>query len=203
MVARETEKNFPGKLFEDVKQLFNDPKIENGEAKGSYVLTGAYESFNVELKVITDTLATRKLPSLWLLTTIKSPKPVHETFDMMLRPAAATSFSNFDFLPNTIPTPKEFPFATVIRSSSEKPPFNFDLLLPKIDFFEHREAKELLITPNGIRIVIQLAEAQRAYYAVYREARFYDAVVPIKTLTKVLDTLLAIRKELVEHKKHV
>ena len=203
LIAHQTESDFPKNLFRNIESLFENPKSSLGEAKGSYVLNGMYKSHEIEIKAITDTLATRKLPSLWLLTTIKSPLPLISTFDMMLRPAAVTSFSNFDFLPHTIKTPTGFPFATVLRCNSETLPFDLNCLRPHMEFFEHREAKELLITPNGLRIVVQLAEAQRANYAVYREAKFYEVTITELSMLKILDVLLALHAHLLKNVKNV
>ena len=68
------------------------------------------------MKAITDTLALRKLPSLWLMVTLPGELPVKATFDLMMRPAGPTTFSNFDHLPATVTAPPDFPIDAVIRT---------------------------------------------------------------------------------------
>ena len=200
--AQLMRKLIPDQLFSDVRQLFQNPEVQHGEAIGSHILNGAYEGGQFELKTITDTLATRKLPSLWLMITLKSPVPVKHTFDMMLRPAGPTSFSNFDFLPVSFATPFGFPAQAVLRSDAELPDFDLTVLQPHLDFFKNPRAKELLITPNGLRLVIQLAEAERSRYLVYRDARFNNATIDSDETKRALDILLALRRDLQEHLHH-
>ena len=53
--------------------------------------------------------------------------------------------------------------------------FPLDIIAGHLDIFADGRAKELLITPNGVRIVWLLAEADRARYGVFRQAEFGDA----------------------------
>ena len=41
-----------------------------------------------------------------------------------------------------------------------------------LDVFQNGRGKEFLISPKGLRIVVQLAEGDRARYGVFREANF-------------------------------
>ena len=53
--------------------------------------------------------------------------------------------------------------------------FPHEIIAGHLDIFADGRAKELLITPNGVRIVWLLAEADRARYGVFRQAEFGDA----------------------------
>ena len=189
----------PFKIFANVLELVTDGEISAGESIASHVLTAKYKDHPIELKTIADTLATRKLPSLWLMITLKSPIPIRQTLDLMMRPAGPTTFSNFDFLPETLSTPPGFPALSVLRSDQDKAPFNLALLLPHLKFFANPRAKELLIKPNGVRFVVQLAEAERVRYLVNREARFEDTAIDPDFLVQCLDALLELHSSLVKN----
>ena len=196
------QRQIPTQLFSDVKSFFNDAEITAGESLGSHVLTGLYDGHQFELKTITDTLNTRKLPSLWLMITLKAPIPINYKLDMMLRPAGPSTFSNFDFLPVILKTPTGFPEQAVLRSDEEQAPFDLNLLRPTLAFFKNPRAKELLATPNGLRFVEQLDEADRARYLVVREARFENTVINAKNILHSIELLLALKNDLQQHYQH-
>ena len=196
------QRQIPYLLFANVKSLFENSEITLGESLGSHVLTGLYDGQQFELKTITDTLNTRKLPSLWFMITLKSPISIKHTLNMMLRPAGASTFSNFDFLPIIIPTPFGFPEQAVIHSDDEKSPFDLDLLRPVLSFFKNPRAKEFLATPNGLRLVTQLGEAERARYLVAREARFESTAINADETKHALELLLDLKNILKQHYGH-
>ncbi len=97
------------------------------------------------------------------------------TFDMMMRPGSATTFSNFDHLPYTLQTPANFPEVAVIRTDRDGVRLPLDIIAAHLGVFADGRAKELLITENGVRFVWLLAEADRARYGVFRQAEFSGA----------------------------
>ena len=196
------QQQVPILLFSEVEALFKNAEIKVGESLGSHVLTGLYEDQQFELKTITDTLNTRKLPSLWLMITLKAPIPIKHKLDMMLRPAGPSTFSNFDFLPVVLPTPSGFPAQAVLRSDEEHAPFDINLLRPVLIYFKNPRAKELLATPNGLRLVTQLGEAERARYLVAREARFQSTTIDADDTKLALELLLALKNDLQQHYGH-
>jgi hypothetical protein len=198
----ERQKQIPNLLFAEVKSLFTEAEIKPGESIGSQILIGSYLGHQFEVKTITDTLNTRKLPSLWLMVTLKTPIPITHKFDMMLRPASSSTFSNFDFLPFTIPTPSEFPEHAVLHSDIDRVPFDLNLLKPLLNFFQNPRAKEFLATPNGLRLVTQLSEAERGRYVVAREARFDSTTIDAADTKHTLELLLALKNELQQHYPH-
>ena len=202
MAKAERQKQIPNLLFAEVASIFTDAEIKAGESLGSHVLTGLYADHQFELKTITDTLNTRKLPSLWLMITLKLPIPIKHTLDIMLRPAGPSTFSNFDFLPIIIPTPSGFPEQAVLHSDEDRSPFNLNLLKPILSFFKNPHAKEFLATPNGLRLVTQLGEAERARYLVAREARFESTIIDAAETKHALQLLLALKNDLQQHYGH-
>lgn len=193
--ASRRRKAAPELLYGPVKHLLTDPRYE-GSGAGYPQLVGYYRDLPVRLHAVVDTLAVRKLPVLWLLVTIPAPVPVRAIFDLMMRPAAATTFSNFDSLPATIDRPPGFPEQGLIRTDNPAhlpPPF---LIEPHLGLFLDPRAKELLIAPTGIRTVWQLAEADRARYGVFRQAEFGDVALSPQLVSDLLDRMISMRHDI-------
>lgn len=194
--ARAKRKAEPERIFVAAKELLNSPQIKNGPTVGSYRLEGTYRGHAVQVQTVVDTLATRKLPSLWLMVTIPEPLPVTATFDMMMRPTGPTTFSNFDMLPATLEALPAFPEQAVVRTDDPAHVLPGHVVAPHLAMFFGPRAKELLITPKGVRMVYQMAEADRARYGVFRQAEFADAALNPDLLRDILDVLIALRADI-------
>lgn len=190
-------------LFADVIPLFADVASRHGESAGSWSVTGTYKSNIFQLRSIIDTLATRKLPSLWLQVTLPNPLSVDATVDIMRRPNGPTTFSNFDFLPYSIRTVSAFPEDAVIRSDSDSAPSRIlDVVARNANIFSIPRMKELLVSPNGLRLVLQVSEGDRLRHGVFRQADFGDAKIDAGLVKQAMSALLAIDTDLRENQKH-
>jgi hypothetical protein len=186
-------------LFDQVLALFDAPDVQRGATAGVWTLTGCYRGSVFQLKTVTDTLATRKLPSLWLMVTLPQAQPVPATVDLMMRAAGLTSFSNFDFLPHTFSLPRGFPADATIRSDQPADTTIVPLMVRHLDLFHRGKGKELLVSPKGLRIVMLLAEADRARYGVLREANFDGVTVDPALARQVMDTLIELQNDIAIH----
>jgi hypothetical protein len=167
--------------------------IASGTA-GVLTWTGWWRGQSVRLTTIVDTLATRKLPVRWLLVSITEKVAVPCAFDMMMRPAAPTTFSNFDLLPYTLRSAPGFPDGAVVRTDRKGALFPYQRIADHLGIFADSRAKELLIMPNGIRIVWLLAEADRARYGVFRQAEFGEARIDPELLSTLLTAATTLRE---------
>lgn len=188
-------------LFEPIQALFERPNVQSTATAGVWTLTGRYRDHNFQLKTVVDTLATRKLPSLWLMVTLPEPLPLSATANMMMRAAGVTSFSNFDFLPHTLALPVGFPEQATLRSDKSEPGDLISIMSHHLAVFHGGRGKELLISPKGLRIVVQLAEGDRARYGVFREANFEGTSIDVRVATEIMDTLIALRTDIHAHAK--
>ncbi len=186
-------------LFEPVFSLFEEPDLQRGETAGVWTLSGRYLNHHFQLKSVADTLATRKLPSLWLMVTLPEPQPVSATTDVMMRAAGISSFSNFDFLHHTLARPVGFPEQATIRSDVDESGPIIALLVRHLEVFQNNRGKELLVSPKGLRIVVQLAEGDKARYGVFREANFAGTTVSADLATQLMDTLINLRNDIHNH----
>ncbi|MDX8530902.1 hypothetical protein RFM41_06330 [Mesorhizobium sp. VK25A] len=167
--------------------------ISDGTA-GVVTWAGSWNGQRVQLRTIVDTLATRKLPTRWLSVSITEPVAVPGVFDMMMRPNSATTFSNFDHLEYTLPKVLGFPADAVLKTDRRGVAFPQDLIAAHTDIFAESRAKELLITPKGVRIVWLLAEAERARYGVFRQAAFGDARIDPALIERLLEAASTLRQ---------
>ncbi|KQV01314.1 hypothetical protein ASD12_01980 [Mesorhizobium sp. Root102] len=166
--------------------------VSDGTA-GVITWEGSWNSQRVQVRTIVDTLATRKLPARWLSVSITEEVAVPATFDMMMRSGSPTSFSNFDHLEHTLPKSPGFPAEAVLRTDRRVARFPQGLIASHIEIFAEGRAKEMLITPKGIRIVWLLAEADRARYGVFRQAEFGDATLDAALIERLLVSVSALR----------
>ncbi|WP_181591910.1 hypothetical protein [Mesorhizobium atlanticum] len=167
--------------------------ISDGTA-GVVTWAGSWSGQRVQVRTIVDTLATRKLPTRWLSVSITEPVAVPGVFDMMMRPNSATTFSNFDHLPHTLPKVLGFPAEAVLKTDRRGVAFPQDLIAAHTEVFAEGRAKELLITPKGVRIVWLLAEAERARYGVFRQAAFGDAGIDPALIERLLEAASTLRQ---------
>ncbi|MFC3321886.1 hypothetical protein [Mesorhizobium cantuariense] len=166
--------------------------VSDGTA-GVITWEGSWSGLRVQLRTIVDTLATRKLPARWLSISITEPVAVPGTFDMMMRPGSPTTFSNFDHLDHTLPKSSAFPTEAVLRTDRRGVHFPLETIAGHLGIFSEGRAKELLITPKGVRIVWLLAEAERARYGVFRQAEFGDATLDPALIERLLVSVSALR----------
>ncbi|BCG81745.1 hypothetical protein [Mesorhizobium sp. 113-3-3] len=166
--------------------------VSDGTA-GVVTWEGSWNGQRVQLRTIVDTLATRKLPARWLSVSITEKVAVPATFDMMMRPGSPTTFSNFDHLQHTLPKAPGFPAEAVLRTDRRGTRFPQGTIAEHLEPFSEGRAKELLITPNGVRIVWLLAEAERARYGVFRQAAFGDTQIDPALIERLLTSLSALR----------
>jgi hypothetical protein len=199
--TRRAQEEAPQRLFGAASAIFDESHFEATGSVGYPQLVGNYRGHFVQVRPVIDTLAVRKLPSLWLLVTIPTPLPLTATFDLMMRPAGPMTFSNFERLPVTLAHLPDFPELCVVRTDdpAQLPPFC--LIAPHLGIFADPHGKELLITPKGLRIVWQLGEAERGRYGVFRQVEFGEVRLAPGLLQTILDRLIAIQQAVIQWKE--
>lgn len=198
LAAARKKRQAPDAFFARVKPIIEDARYEGESAAGYPQLVGKFHGLGVRIHPVVDTLAIRKLPSIWLLVTIAEPLPLAATFDLMMRPAGPTTFSNFDRLPVTLEGLPDLPLHAMVRTDDPQHVLPYQVVAPHIGIFHEPQAKELLITPKGCRLVWQLAEADRARYGVFRQAEFGEVTLDPDLVRDLLDRLVALRKSILQ-----
>lgn len=194
--AMAKRRNEPMHQLGEAFLVLDSARLEETGTAGVHRVVGSYLGLPAQVQTVVDTLAVRKLPSLWLMVTIPASLPLRATFDLMMRPSGPTSFSNFDHLPDTIERPPDFPEHAVVRTDDPDHLLPAHIVKPYLAPFADGRAKELLITPKGIRMVVQLAEGDRARYGVFRQASFGEVRAEAQILRDTLDRLIALRADI-------
>lgn len=124
--------------------------------------------------------------------------PLKGAFDFMMRPQNIEFFSPFFSLEQMIATPSTWPSQGGIRTDDVAAAPSLDLLGGHIRrIFDDPRAKELLITPRGVRLVYQLAQGRRSDYLFFRALQFESITVAPVLLRNLLNMAIAVSSDLV------
>lgn len=182
-------------MYEDCAYLFDDVRIVQDDVNFP-VLTGRYRGFGIKLEPIADYMAFRKIPSLWLLATVYGDIPWKGAFDFLVRPQNVEFWSPAWQMETQLPLPPGWPEFAIGRSDGRGEPPPIEKLQPHGTLFKDEKAKELLITPKGVRIVYQADQAERAHYMVLRQLVFEHFRLDPGLVVKLLDRAISIHEDL-------
>ena len=157
------------------------------------LLFGKRDGIEIQVSLTVDTLPVRKLPSLWLMVSLVDDIPVAGKLDLLMRGTGSEGFTNFHRLRHTPLIQNEMPEGVVARTDDPGIDWPLDPLSPHLDFFQDLRAKELIISPTGLRLTRHIADSTRANYLVYRQARFDIDPVDPALVGAMVDRLIAIR----------
>lgn len=162
---------------------------------GFPVLRGLFARHPIEVGLIVDAVAVRRLPSLWLSVTVKAPLPNVPTVDLLARAHNTEFYSPAERLPERLLPPADWPQHIQIKSDAG----NADLASiaqEAADYFAEPRAKEMLITRRGVRLVFQLDQARRGDYLMLRSARFDTAAVAPEAVLALMQRAVALHARL-------
>lgn len=177
--------------FDDCRSLFDDCRVSLQDTDFP-VLEGRHGGHRFRLEPIVDHMAVRKLPSLWLRVSLLGDLPVPGVIDFLARPQNTEFYSPSANLPYTLRIPAGWPQHAMLRTDIDDPSLPIDLIAPHMHIFDDPRAKELLVTPRGVRIVYQASQGQRAYYLVLRRPEFGDPRLPPALALQLLEQAAAV-----------
>lgn len=184
-----------GGMFNDCLPLFQSYRVTQ-DAVYFPVLTGRYRDHEVRLEPIADHIAIRKIPSLWLLATVRGEVPFGGTLDFLVRPQNIEFYSPSSELETRLSIPESWPQHAWLRTDRREALPPLELLTPHMGFFDDPKAKELLITPRGVRLVYQANQSVRAHYMVLRQVHFEDPKLSPDLVRDLLDRAIALYEDL-------
>lgn len=182
-------------FFADAMALFESCRITQ-EGSDFPVLEGRYRGFRARLEPVCDDIGVRKLPSLWLKATLLVADPRRGVLDFIVRPQGIEVYSPSHDLERRLPIPADWPQHAILCTDAAGRVPDLARLAPHIRVFDDPRTKELLVTPRGIRLVYQAAQAQRADYLVFRKALFAQARVDARLVQVLLDRAIAVAADL-------
>ena len=179
----------------ELPALLTDPRLRL-EPSGFPRLAGRFAGHAIDVQAVPDALTFRKLPVLWLLVTLTEPQPLAGETRIMVRPSGLEPFSTFATLPAETASPPGFPAHCVVRTTAagRLPPAHVMAALAPL--FADPALKEVVLSPDGLRLVRLAEEAQRGPYLLFREAELGRSPVPAAMVRPMLATLLDLAREL-------
>lgn len=164
-------------LLSQCAVLLQAPRLGRDRA-GFATLDGTRDGAPVAVRLIPEALVHRRLPQLWLSVSLRRPLPTGATLDVLRRPAGAEFYAPAD-LPLRLLVPAHWPADTLMRGTAgaEAVLWRAEPILAAI--LADPRVKEVLVTPRGVRLVVQAAEGARGAYLLLRGSRFdLDGVAP-------------------------
>ncbi|MCW1920663.1 hypothetical protein NX862_18050 [Rhodobacter sp. KR11] len=137
-----------------------------------------------DLQLIPDALAIRKLPCLWLMITLTEAQNRRTETRIMARASGLEPFSHFADLSHEAALPPGFPPDCTARST--EPTLIPATLAP---LMADPRAKELTLSPQGLRLVVLAEEAPRSAYLLFREAQFPNLPPDTARIEALMTTL--------------
>ena len=181
--------------------LLEAPRLGRDRA-GFATLDGIRHGAPVAVRLIPEALVHRRLPQLWLSVSLRCPLPTSATLDVLRRPAGAEFYAPAD-LPLRLPVPAGWPADTLVRGTP-----GAEALLRQAEpvlagILADPRVKEVLVTPGGLRLVVQAAEGARGAYLLLRGSRFdLERVAPTlldETLAGLRRLACALNPEEIDH----
>ena len=178
-------------LFDDLRGLLSESELTRA-ALDYPKLRGLYRGYKVTIDAVLDNLAVRKVPSLWLRVTVLADIPYAGSCDILARAHNVEFYAPSNSFDHVLPLPAGWPEHLTIKSDNPDAVPPQTLLDRHIRVFHDERVKELLVTPKGVRLVRQGAQASRAEYLVLRQSLFGPVVIPREMVTDLLDRALAL-----------
>jgi len=167
-------------------------------ASGFERLSGQVNNREIDLQIIPDSLTYRKLPCFWLLLSQIEPLPLSQKISLMARPTGFETFSGHSQLPcQTVKLPASLPHDMALRSERELEPQEMALLCRHVSLFNNPHIKELLLSPQGMRLTWLMQEANRGRYLLFREAELSCPPLEWTELVPLLESLEILRHDII------
>lgn len=168
------------------------------EPDGYPALVGTVSGYPFEVKLARDDVTVRKVPCLWLCVSVRARLPSCPTLDILARMRGTEFYSPLTSLPHRIEPLPGWPQELTLKCSSPQGPLlALSTWVP--EYFSDPCAKELLVTPGGVRLVHQFAQARRPEYLVLRASHFDTGPVPSELLQELLSRALTVIRTLSTH----
>jgi hypothetical protein len=182
-------------FLDEAKGLFSGG-VKVIAATGFPRVSGTYQGLTFDIQAVPDTLNVRKLPTLWVLVSLVEPMPVRATLGIMMRPRGIEYFSRHGELPVQMEPDPALPHDCSLRTDDPGALPPREVVLKHARILGDPMAKELVISPQGLRLVWLAEEAHRGKYLIFRDSEMGLEPFRAAALKPLLDHLLALRDDL-------
>lgn len=187
-------RNSRASVFDDCAMLLTNAAATQ-HAIGFPRLKGSYHGYQVMLEVQVDTLSMRKLPPLWLMVTVVGHERTQGSLDVLVRPQNTEFYSPAWQWSDTLANPPGWPQHAIVRHQGEVAALDvLDDFVPPL--FNDEKVKELLVTPDLVRITYMAKQAERGQYLLMRNAIFDGLPIDRASVDALLQAATDLRQKL-------
>lgn len=182
-------------LLDGCSDLLDSP-CRSTSAAGFANLKGRWLGYDVRLSLEEDHATLRKVPSLWLHVSVGGRAVARAGWlDILLRPQNTEFYSpswDWDGRLEALPG---WPEEAIYRTTQS--PADLRAIDGEVKrLFADERAKELVVTPRGVRITYQAKQANKGDYLLLRSAVFDETPLPRGQVQELLLQALQIRRNL-------
>lgn len=180
-------------LFDACSSLLQKVGKSQDQA-GLPILQGVYAGYKVGLSVVVDTLGWRKVPPMWLLIKVEANTPSIGTLDYIVRPTNNEFYSPSWQWDGVLTIPSAWPQHAILKYQQQA----VDLTLLEAHappLFADANMKELLLTPQMVRLTYLIKQAERGEYLIMRNAIYENTPIASDVVERLLKQAIAIRQQ--------
>jgi hypothetical protein len=179
-------------LLDDCSGVLDRSKLTHLES-GFPQLSGSHRGRGVHVDLVLDTMTIRRLPQLWLSTTLLDRNPGLPGFSVLVRHIGNEFYALTSRFEYRLDPPLGFPFEVLVRGDAGAALLLARLAAPIAEILKDPRVKEVAITERGLRIVRQACEGKRGDHLLLRQSVFENAHVPREDLALILDQIHGMR----------
>lgn len=183
-----------GRIFDECSPLLTSI-LHRLDKANLPILEGVYEGYQVSLSIVEDTIGWRKVPPLWLLIKVKANVQSIGSLDYIIRPSNNEFYSPSWQWNGNLPIPINWPQHAILKYQHQA----LDLAL--IESFIHplfaeANMKEVLVTPNLVRLTYMIKQAERGEYLIMRNAIYENSPISRDVVGVLLKQAVDMRQSI-------
>jgi hypothetical protein len=179
-------------LIDEAQGLIVDAERTIGPDHHPVVTGRIADGRKVKIDLVSDTLITRRLPQLWLRLTLYDGMPARPKIGALARPTGGEYYSLVHDMPHWMEPPKTAG-SMLLRGDDSAMPWQVERVLQHFrTLFSDPQVKEAVISANGVRIMRQAAQGDRAAHLFLRQSRFAIDAIPAEDISTAIAMAVAL-----------
>lgn len=182
------------RVFAECDGLLQNAQFGHDQG-GLPLMRGEYAGYRISLGIVEDTVAWRKLPPMWLLVTVHANSESEGSLDLIVRPSNNEFYSPAWQWDGNLHIPTGWPQHAILKY--RRRPADLAVLNPFVPkLFADTRMKELLATPQLLRLTYMAKQADRGEYLIMRNAVYDDIPIERELVESLLTQAISVRKAL-------
>lgn len=185
------------RLLDEAAGLLSEAEIAAGPDHFPVATGRIADGRRVKIELIGDSMITRRLPQLWLRVTLyETARGDRPLIGALARPTGGEYYSLVHDMREWMAPPKTGT-SMLMRGDGSATPWQAEHVRRRFStLFADPQVKEAVISPNGVRIMRQAAQGERAAHLFLRQSRFAIASVPAEDISTAIEMAGALTEVL-------